>query len=79
MKKFAMSLAALGLLAAPALASETFYGTAAKYGNSTPATVHSEVEQSAAATVRPTSAQGKSFNFSGRLPVAEDFERSNRR
>jgi hypothetical protein len=29
--------------------------------------------------VRPVAAQGKLFNFSGRLPVAEDFKRSNRR
>ena len=79
MNKLALTLAALGLLAAPALASDTFYGTAAKYGVAAQATLQNQDEQSAAATVRPTSAQGKSFNFSGRLPVAEDFERSNRR
>ena len=79
MNKLALTLAALGLLAAPALAGETYNGTAAKYGNSSPATLHSTSEQSAAATVRPVAAQGKSFNFSGRLPVAEDFKRSNRR
>lgn len=79
MNKLALTLAALGLLAAPALASDTFYGTAAKYGTSAPGTLQGTAKQSAAATVRPTSAQGKSFNFSGRLPVAEDFERSNRR
>jgi predicted phage tail protein len=76
MDKLALTLTALSLLAAPALAGNNGSGTAAGYGSILQGVQQSTSRQPSAPAVRPTSLRARSFNFSGRLPTEEDFRRS---
>ena len=79
MNKLALTLTALSLLAAPALAGNNGSGTATGHGSIHQGVQQSTSRQSSAPAVRPTSLRARSFNFSGRLPTEEDFRRCLRR
>ncbi len=79
MNKLALTLTALSLLAAPALAGNIGSGTAAGYGSTLQCAQESTSRQSTAPAVRPTSSSARSFNFASRLATKEDFRRSLRR
>lgn len=72
MKKVAIALTALSMLAAPALA-DTIHTDGPGQGfsrTSVQATVNTSAKNSFAATVRPVAASGKKTNFSGRGGVS---------